>query len=73
MTSTHEPVGKVTRYRMRMRAAGMRPVQLWVPDTRDPAFVEEVRRQCKSLRADPAEADALCFAEEAATHIEGWK
>ena len=33
----------VARYRERMRAAGLRPVQFWVPDTRSPAFGAEVR------------------------------
>ena len=33
------------RYRDRMRAQGLRPVQLWVPDTRSPAFVEAFTRQ----------------------------
>ena len=36
----------VARYRERMRAAGLRPVQFWVPDTRSPEFVAEGRRQC---------------------------
>jgi hypothetical protein len=33
------------RYRDRMRAQGLRPVQMWVPDTRSPAFIESLRRQ----------------------------
>lgn len=28
-----------------MRAAGMRPVQIWVPDTRSADFATEARRQ----------------------------
>ena len=32
-----------------MRAAGLRPVQIWVPDTRAPGFAEEMRRQCLAL------------------------
>jgi len=64
---------KTVRHRERMRAAGLRPVQFWVPDTRAPEFVARVRRQCQSLKGDPAEAAVLRFTEEAATHIEGWK
>lgn len=45
---------RVQRRRDAMRAAGLRPVQIWVPDTRLPGFAEECRRQ--SLAA--AEADA---------------
>lgn len=32
-----------------MRAAGLRPIQIWVPDTRAPGFEEECRRQCELL------------------------
>ena len=48
-------------YRVRQRAAGLRLVQLWVPDTRSPVFAEECRRQSALLRGDPAEAEALEF------------
>jgi len=51
---------------------GLRPVQFWVPDTRSPEFVAQVRQQCQNLKGDPAEADVVRFTEEAATHIEGW-
>ena len=36
---------KVRRYRERMRALGLRPIQIWVPDTRNAAFAEEAHRQ----------------------------
>jgi hypothetical protein len=34
-----------------MRAAGLRPVQIWLPDTRAPSFVAECRRQCEVIAA----------------------
>ncbi len=71
MPSMHE--SKVARHRERMRAAGLRPVQFWVPDTRSPEFAAQVRQQCQKLKGDLAEAEVLRFTEEAATHIEGWK
>lgn len=37
---------RVQRHRHHLRAQGMRPVQIWVPDTRAPGFQEEARRQC---------------------------
>jgi hypothetical protein len=40
---------RVKRRRDKMRAAGLRPVQLWVPDTRRAAFAEECRRQCERV------------------------
>ncbi|MBI3043104.1 MAG: antitoxin MazE family protein [Betaproteobacteria bacterium] len=48
-------------YRARRQAAGLRLIQLWVPDTRSPRFAAECRRQCRLLKGDPAEADALEF------------
>ncbi len=71
MPLIHPSTGKVARHRERMRAAGLRPVQFWVPDTRLPEFAAQVRQQCQNLKGDPAEADVLRFTEEATTHIEG--
>jgi len=64
---------KVARHRERMRAAGLRPVQFWVPDTRSPEFAAEIKRQCLGLRGDSTEAEVLRFTEEAASHVEGWE
>ena len=63
---------KVARSRERMRAAGLRPVQFWVPDNRLEAFAADVRSQCLALKADPLEEQSIRFAQEAATHLEGW-
>lgn len=46
---------RVARRRAKLRKAGLRPVQLWVPDTRNPEFVEECRRQTRLIRS--AETD----------------
>ncbi len=51
--------------RARQRAAGLRLIQLWVPDTRSPRFAAECRRQCRLLRGDDAEAETLQFIEHA--------
>ena len=49
------PVKRMARYRQRMRAAGLRPVQIWVPDSRSPDFVEICLRQARAVAAsDPA-------------------
>ena len=39
---------RVQKHRQALRAAGLRPVQIWVPDTRRAGFAAECRRQ--SLR-----------------------
>ena len=41
---------RVRRRRDKLRAAGLRPVQIWVPDTRAPGFVEECARQSRLVR-----------------------
>jgi hypothetical protein len=63
---------RVRKRRDALRAAGMRPVQIWVPDTRRPGFAEECRRQCLIVRNDPQEAEVLDWIEKAAD-TEGWK
>lgn len=37
--------GKVAAHRSRLRAQGLRPIQIWVPDTRSAAFAAEAHRQ----------------------------
>jgi hypothetical protein len=44
--------------RKRLRAQGLRPVQHWVPDLRDPKVCADLRRQAK-LMARPVEGGAL--------------
>lgn len=36
---------KVRAYRERLRRQGLRPIQIWVPDVRSPAFKAEAHRQ----------------------------
>ena len=62
----------VQRYRQRMRQAGLRLVQLWVPDTRAPGFVEECRRQSRAAaRNKRAESEVMTWIE-AHEDPEGW-
>lgn len=42
---------RVEKRRAALRAAGLRPVQIWVPDTRRAGFVEECRRQARLVAA----------------------
>ena len=36
---------KVQAHRKRLRQQGLRPIQIWVPDMRSPAFVTEAHKQ----------------------------
>jgi Protein of unknown function (DUF3018) len=72
MLSTESSQSKVARSRERMRSAGLRPVQFWVPDTRLAPLVDELRLQCLALKGTAAELEAIEFSEQATTHVEGW-
>ena len=56
---------KVRAYRERLRARGLRPIQIWVPDTRTAAFRSEAHRQSLAVarsalaREDQAHIDAI--------------
>ena len=62
---------RVQKHRNALRAAGLRPVQIWVPDTRRTGFAEECRRQSLALRGDQHETDTLNWLEQAAD-TEDW-
>ena len=45
-----------------MRAAGLRPLQIWVPDTRATGFAEKCHRQARAVAAgDPAGDEIMRF------------
>jgi hypothetical protein len=43
---------KVREHRKRLRAQGLRPIQIWVPDVRSPTFRLEAHRQSLAIAAD---------------------
>lgn len=63
---------RVQKHRESLRAAGMRPVQIWVPDTRREGFAQECKRQSLMLRDDAHETDTHNWLD-AAADTEGWK
>ncbi len=56
MTSPMSTSERVARRRAKLRALGLRPVQLWVPDTGAPGFAEECRRQSRLIAERATEA-----------------
>jgi Protein of unknown function (DUF3018) len=44
---------KVRPYRERLRQRGLRPIQVWVPDVRSPAFKAEAHRQSSAVAGSP--------------------
>ena len=65
-------VQRVQKHRAGLRKAGMRPVQIWVPDTRREGFAEECQRQSALIKNDQHEKEVLRFLDESADR-EGWK
>ena len=54
---------KVQSYRDRLRAQGLRPIQIWVPDTRSPTFAAEAHRQSLLLARSPHAAEDQAFVD----------
>jgi hypothetical protein len=48
---------RMTARRKRLRAQGLRPVQHWVPDLRDPRVLADLRRQGRLLARHPENAE----------------
>ena len=64
---------RVQKRRDALRMAGLRPVQIWVPDTRRPDFVAECRRQSLLVaQADMADTGMQSLMDEALADLEGW-
>ena len=55
---------RVNAHRDRMRARGLRPIQLWVPDVRSDDFTAEAHRQSALVAAATADRD---FVESVST------
>jgi Antitoxin MazE-like len=63
---------RVQKHRAALRESGLRPVQIWVPDTRRAGFAEECRRQSLLLQGDTHEQETAEWLE-AAADLEGWQ
>lgn len=54
---------RVNEHRSRLRAQGLRPVQIWVPDVRAPGFAEEAHRQSRAVAESAAATDDQAFVD----------
>ena len=52
---------RVREHRRRLRAQGLHPVQIWVPDVRSPEFTREAHRQSAAVAASPHIRDDQTF------------
>jgi len=57
---------RVRKHREALRAAGFRPIQIWVPDVRSKHFAAQARRQSRAIAQSPQEQDDLAFIESLA-------
>lgn len=64
---------RVQKHRDALRMAGLRPIQIWVPDTRLPGFAEECRRQCLlAAQADRSDTAMQHFMDDVLADLDGW-
>ncbi|TVS00530.1 MAG: DUF3018 family protein [Rhodospirillales bacterium] len=54
---------KVKAYRQRMRARGLRPIQIWVPDTRTAAFRAAAHAQSLAVAESPQADEDQAFVD----------
>jgi hypothetical protein len=62
---------RVQKYREKMKAEGLKPVTIWVPDVNTPEFKERVAREIALINSS---ADEKVILEELSNiEIDGWK
>jgi hypothetical protein len=54
---------RVAEHRKRLRAQGLRPIQVWVPDVRAAAFAEEAYRQSQAVALADTHSDDQQYVE----------
>lgn len=54
---------RVRTHRERLRKQGLRPIQIWVPDVRSPAFAAEAHRQSLAVARSKHAADDQAFVD----------
>ena len=60
------------RRRDKLKAAGLRPVQIWVPDVRAAGFAQECARQARLIQAADGPGDAEHDAWVDVADTSGW-
>jgi hypothetical protein len=59
------------KHRDKMKAAGVKPVTIWVPDVDAPGYGEQVAEAIAIINGSPGEKEML--EELSNVEIEGWK
>jgi hypothetical protein len=71
-TKPQTPQQRMASRRERLRAQGLRPVQHWVPDLRDPKVLAEIREEGARMAQHP-ENDAIDAWLDATRDLDGWR
>lgn len=75
MASASSSAQRVEKHRAALRAQGLRPIQIWVPDTHAPGFAEECGHQAAIVNeanlADPELMQLMdTAADDLAEHLD---
>lgn len=68
MAPTSKPAAsrtKVRQHRERLRAQGLRPIQIWVPDVRAPSFRSAAHRQSLAVAGSAHAGEDQAFIDAA--------
>ena len=57
---------RVSDYRARLRAQGLKPIQIWVPDVRSRAFLEQAHLQSIAVSRSPSAEEDQAFIDAVA-------
>ena len=56
-------------YRERLRARGLKPVTIWVPDLNDPKVRERIAQECRQLDQSEDEKEVLALVSSLADEL----
>lgn len=71
MAACSSSAKKVRTHRAKLRAQGLRPIQIWVPDMSDPKFIAQARREALAIANSPHEKDDQAFIDSI-SDTSGW-
>jgi len=70
MTSETSSAHRVQAHRQRLREQGLRPIQIWVPDTRSPEFSRQAHAQSAAVAASEHAADDQAFIDAVSVDLD---
>ena len=61
--NTKSSIAELSAFNAHLSLEGLRPIQIWVPDTRQPAFLAEAARQSALVSQSAFVADDQAFVD----------